>query len=72
MKIRLTPKNKLTLLAFDGGVYLLAIHLFSWLRLGDYAWYFDSAGLWFITLSLLRCAHFVEMKFACYVSDSSA
>jgi hypothetical protein len=37
MKIRLTPKNKLTLLAFDGGVYLLAIHLFSWLRLGDYA-----------------------------------
>jgi exopolysaccharide biosynthesis polyprenyl glycosylphosphotransferase len=53
MKIRLTPKNKLTLLAFDGAVYLLAIHLFSWLRLGDFAWYFDSVGLWFIAMSLL-------------------
>lgn len=53
MKIRLTPKNKLMLLLFDGGVYLLAVHLFSWFRMPEFAWYFDSAGLWFITVSLL-------------------
>ncbi len=53
MKIRLTPKKKLTLLAFDGAVYLLVIHLFSWLRLGEFFWHFNSVGLWFITMSLL-------------------
>lgn len=53
MKIRLTPKNKLAFLVFDGVVYLSAIHLFSWLRLTEWVWYFDSTGLWFITISLL-------------------
>lgn len=53
MKIRLTPKNKLALLVFDGAVFLLVIHLFSWLRLDEWGWYFESVGLWFITGSLL-------------------
>jgi exopolysaccharide biosynthesis polyprenyl glycosylphosphotransferase len=53
MKIRLTPKNKLLLLLFDGAIYLLAIHLFSWFRLDEFTWYFESEGLWFITVSLL-------------------
>lgn len=53
MKIRLTPRNKLLLLLFDGAVYLLAVHLFSWFRLQEFSWHFDSMGLWFITTSLL-------------------
>lgn len=53
MKIRLTPKKKMALLIFDAFVYLLAIHLFSWFRLNEWAWYFNSTGLWFITMSLV-------------------
>ncbi|MBL7544803.1 MAG: exopolysaccharide biosynthesis polyprenyl glycosylphosphotransferase [Bdellovibrionaceae bacterium] len=53
MKIRLTARNKFLLLLFDGFVYLLAVHLFSWFRLQEFAWHFNSPGLWFITFSLL-------------------
>lgn len=57
MKIRLNPKDKLTLLIFDGGVYLLAVHLFSWFRMQEFNWYFNSVGLWFITVSLLAFSY---------------
>lgn len=53
MKIRMTARNKFLLMLFDGAIYLFVVHLFSWFRLGDFNWHFNSSGLWFITISLL-------------------
>lgn len=45
--------NKLMLLVFDAVVFLILIHMFSWFRLSEFGWYFESIGLWFIAFSLL-------------------